>query len=107
MRPAPFPLLGFRPTAAPALLLEVPFDAKEAMLPYEDSRGGIDTVALTHRCRRALIATIILTLSPTLRTPISLSACWSTSSKTSPRMSLVRKTSAYCPTCTSYSHLPT
>jgi len=52
-------------------------------------------VAARYLPRSWRMATQILTRSPTLRTPISLSAPWSTSRRTAPRMSLAANRSAW------------
>jgi len=60
-----------------------------------------------HFWRSCLIATAILTLSPTLLMPISFNALWSTSSRTPPLMSFLANSSACCPAPTCPSQLAT
>lgn len=94
IRPEPRPLPARRtPLAIPGGEATVPFD--EGVMPRALLSEGVETLDIirslrtdaAQRCRSALMATVILMRSPTLRTPISFNADWSTSSSTLPRMS--------------------
>jgi hypothetical protein len=78
--------------APPTGVLEVLPLAELSMLEVLDTAALATrrVVSERHEARSFLMATIILMRSPTLLMPISLSANWSTSSRTEPEMSLAR-----------------